>query len=70
MAKDGSPKSRKGRKLGTGAYIAKFDFESKATYVAQTRTTQEDGPDYETGDVIKTTDNTTKTFGFKRAKRK
>ena len=43
---------------------------NKATYVAQTRTTQEDGPDYETGDVIKTTDNTTKTFGFKRAKRK
>ena len=70
MAKDGSPKSKKGRKLGTGAYIAKFDFESKATYVAQTRTTQEDGPNYETGDVIKTTDNTTKTFGFKRAKRK
>ena len=70
MAKDGSPKSRKGRKLGTGAYIAKFDFESKATYVAETSTAQEDGPAYEKGDVIKTTDNTTKTFGFKRAKRK
>ena len=31
---------------------------------------KEDGPAYEKGDVIKTTDNTTKTFGFKRAKRK
>ena len=70
MAKDGSPRSRKGRKLGTGAYIAKFDFESKATYVAETSTAQEDGPKYEKGDIIKTTDNTTKTFGFKRAKRK
>ena len=70
MAPNGSPTSKNGRKLGTGAYIAKFDFESKATYVAETSTAQDDGPAYEKGDVIKTTDNSTKTFGFKRAKRR
>ena len=71
LAPDGSPTTKTGRKLGTGAYIAKFDFVSKATYVADdTSAVQEEGNSYKKGDVIKTTDNTTKTFGFKRAKRK
>ena len=71
MAPDGSPASKSGKKLGTGAYIAKFDFESKATYVSDEPSRNDDGTtSYEKGDVIKTTDNTTKTFGFKRAKRK
>ena len=70
MAPGGAPATKTGRKLGTGAYIAKFDFVSKATYVAETSTAQDDGPAYKKGEVIKTTDNTTKTFGFKRSKRK
>ena len=70
MAPDGAPASKSGKKLGTGAYIAKFDFKSKATYVADNPTTNEDGSSsYKKGDVISTTDNTTKTFGFKRIKR-
>jgi hypothetical protein len=70
MAPDGAPVSKSGKKLGTGAYIAKFDFKSKATYVSDDPTTNEDGStSYKKGDVISTTDNTTKTFGFKRAKR-
>ena len=68
MAPGGAPASKSGRKLGTGAYIAKFDFESKATYVAEPGSGDDD-LDYEKGDVIKTNDNTTKTFGFKRAKK-
>jgi hypothetical protein len=70
MAPDGAPVSKAGKKLGTGAYIAKFDFKSKATYVADTPTKNDDGStSYEKGDVISTTDNTTKTFGFKRIKK-
>jgi hypothetical protein len=70
MAPNGSPASKSGKRLGTGAYIAKFDFDAKATYVADEPTTNEDGStSYKKGDVIKTTDNTTKTFGFKRAKK-
>lgn len=71
LAPDGAPTTKAGRKLGTGAYIAKFDFVSKATYTAEdTPSTEDEGSSYKKGDVIKTTDNTTKTFGFKRAKRK
>ena len=70
MAPDGAPASKSGKKLGTGAYIAKFDFKSKATYVADDPTTNEDGStSYQKGDIISTTDDTTKTFGFKRAKK-
>ena len=70
VAPDGSPTTKSGRKLGTGAYIAKFDFLSKATYVSESIASQDSGSTYKKGDVIKTTDNKTKTFGFKRAKRK
>ena len=66
IAPHGSPASKKGRLLGTGAYIAKFDFESKATYVSDDVSGD---TDYEKGEVITTNDNTTKTFGFKRAKK-
>ena len=70
MAPDGAPTTKTGRKLGTGAYIAKFDFLSKATYTAESTPVQGESSNYKKGDIIKTTDNTTKTFGFKRAKRK
>ncbi len=70
MAPGGSPASKSGKKLGTGAYIAKFDFVSKATYIADEPSTSDDGDvSYKKGDVIKTSDNTTKTFGFKRARK-
>ncbi len=57
LAQDGdAPISAAGKKIATGAYIAKFDFKSTATNVR-------------TGDVQKSSDDATKTFGFKRAKR-
>jgi len=70
MAPTGSPSSRTGKKLGTGAYIAKFDFESKATYMSESvAIAGKEEESHKKGDVIRTTDNTTKTFGFKRARR-
>lgn len=65
----GAPKSKSGKALGTGAYIAKFEFESKATYIAEEAYVGDDGPEYKKGDVIKTSDDKTKTFGYKRTKR-
>jgi len=70
MAHKGTPKSNRGRAIGTGAYIAKFDFESKATYVSAVETAKDNGSAYKQGDVIKTTDDAIKTFGFKRSRRK
>ena len=70
MAPGGAPASKTGRKIGTGAYIAKFDFVSMATYVAESNANQEDGSVYKKGDAIKTSDNATKVFGFKRSRRK
>ena len=70
MAPGGAPASKAGRKIGTGAYIAKFDFVSMATYVAESNANQEDGSVYKKGDAIKTSDNATKVFGFKRSRRK
>jgi hypothetical protein len=70
MAHNGAPKSNRGRAIGTGAYIAKFDFESKATYVSAVETAKDNGSAYKQGDVIKTTDDAIKTFGFKRSRRK
>ena len=58
LAHDGeAPESKKGKKIGTGAYISKFNFKASETNVKsqETKTTKDD---------------TTKTFGFKRAKRK
>lgn len=58
LAHDGeAPKSGKGKKIGTGAYIAKFDFKASETNMKTHQTTS-------------TSDDTTKTFGFKRAKKK
>ena len=70
MAPNGAPASKTGRKIGTGAYIAKFDFVSMATYVAEVAANQDDGSVYKKGDAIKTSDNATKVFGFKRPRRK
>jgi hypothetical protein len=52
-----APKSKAGKKIATGAYIAKFKFKAWE----KNRKTQES---------TSTSDDTTKTFGFKRAKRK
>jgi len=58
LAQDGdAPISAAGKKIATGAYIAKFDFKSTATNV-------------KTGESQKKVDDATKTFGFKRAKKK
>ena len=52
-----APKSKAGKKIATGAYIAKFKFKAWE----KNRKTQES---------TSTSDDTTKTFGFKRAKQK
>ena len=66
-----APVSENGRKMGSGAYIAKFDFKAVATYTGETSVSENtDELSYKNGEKIKTTDNTTKTFGFKRALRK
>ena len=70
MAHKGAPKSNSGRAIGTGAYIAKFDFESRATYVSAVETAKDDGSAYKQGEVIKTSDDATRIFGFKRSRRK
>ena len=58
VAHDGeAPKSKAGKKIGTGAYIAKFDFKAVETNDRTQTTTS-------------TSDDATKTFGFKRIKRK
>ena len=58
VAHDGeAPKSKAGKKIGTGAYIAKFDFKAVETNDRTQTTTS-------------TSDDATKTFGFKRVKRK
>jgi len=71
-AKDNeAPVSKKGNKIGTGAYIAKFDFKAQ-TYCATTF--DESSNDYKAscktvGDKVeKANDNKTKTLGFKRKK--
>ena len=58
LAHDGeAPESKAGKKIATGAYISKFKFKARETNVKTQETTS-------------TSDDTTKTFGFKRAKRK
>ena len=69
-ARNGAPTTQSGRKLGTGAYIAKFDLESKAQYVSAVETARDNGSAYKLGDVVKTADKVTRTFGFKRSRRK
>jgi hypothetical protein len=71
-AKDNeAPVAKKGHKIGTGAYIAKFDFRAES-FCAMTF--DEASNDYKAackavGDKVeKTSDNTTKTLGFKRKK--
>lgn len=58
MAKDGdAPISKAGKKIATGAYIAKFEFKATETNIHSQESTS-------------TKDDTTKTFGFKRGKTK
>ena len=71
-AKDNeAPVSKKGNKIGTGAYIAKFDFTAE-TFCATTF--DETTNDYKAkcsevgARADKATDSKTKTFGFKRRK--
>lgn len=71
VAHDGTaPVSDKGRKLGTGAYISKFDFTAVKTCTEDVNEEEEGGIKCKIGQKDKTTDNTTKTFGFKRSKGK
>ncbi len=58
LAHDGeAPKSKAGKKVGTGAYIAKFKFKAREVNL-------------KTQDTHMITDDKTKTFGFKRARRR
>ena len=69
LAHDGeAPISEKGKKLGTGAYISKFDFKAIQTCTEDYEET--DGISCTVGKKEKVSDNSTKSFGFKRAKRK
>lgn len=71
VAHDGTaPVSDKGRKLGTGAYISKFDFTAVKTCTEDVNEEEEGGIKCKIGQKDKTTDNTTKTFGFKRSNAK
>ncbi len=71
LAKDGeAPVSSAGRKIGSGPYIAKFDFKA-TSYCTETvdGKMRDDGLSCEIGKDEKITDTNTKTFGFKRSKR-
>lgn len=63
-----APVSASGKKLGTGAYISKFDF--KATKICTEDFEEEDGISCKVGQNSSDADNTTKTFGFKRGKKR
>ncbi len=71
-AKDNeAPVAKKGNKIGTGAYIAKFDFTAESFCATTFDATSNDykATCSEVGaKVEKTTDNKTKTLGFKRKK--
>lgn len=60
-----------GKKIGTGPYIAKFDFKA-TSYCTENvdGKTREDGLSCQVGNREKETDSKTKTFGFKRNKAK
>ena len=64
VAPEDYPVSSKGKKIGTGPYISKFDYKVTGTYVAQTADKDDNKDD------IRKTDTFTKTFGFKRAKKR
>ena len=67
-----APVAKKGNKIGTGAYIAKFDFLAESFCAS---TFNEDSNDYKAvcreigAKFEKVSDNKTKTFGFKRKKK-
>ena len=64
VAPEDYPVSSKGKKIGTGPYISKFDYKVVGAYVAKESDAGEDTND------IKKNDTFTKTFGFKRAKKR
>ena len=72
IAKDNeAPVAKKGNKIGTGAYIAKFDFTAESSCATKFDTTNNDykATCSEVGSTaVRATDNKTKTFGFKRKK--
>ena len=64
VAPEDYPVSSKGKKIGTGPYISKFDYKVVGAYVAKESDKGEDTDD------IKKNDTFTRTFGFKRAKKR
>ena len=64
VAPEDYPVSTKGKKIGTGPYISKFDYKVVGAYVAKESDAGEDT------DEIKKNDTFTRTFGFKRAKKR
>ncbi len=58
-----APVSETQKKIGSGAFISQFNFNSKAIYMADSAS--EDGS-YTKGSLIKTKKDITKTFGFRR----
>ena len=71
-AKDNeAPVAKKGNKIGTGAYIAKFDFTAESFCAAKFDETNNDykATCSEVGAIVeKASDSKTKTLGFKRRK--
>ncbi|SMG45208.1 hypothetical protein, partial [Fibrobacter sp. UWB13] len=66
-----APVAKKGNKIGTGAYIAKFDFTAESFCASKFDETTNDykASCAEVGArVEKATDSKTKTLGFKRRK--
>ncbi len=72
IAKDNeAPVAKKGNKIGTGAYIAKFDFTAESSCATRFDASNNDykATCSEVGSTaVRATDNKTKTFGFKRKK--
>ncbi|WP_073229839.1 glycoside hydrolase family 9 protein [Fibrobacter sp. UWEL] len=72
IAKDGdAPVSVDGKKIGTGPYIAKFDFKATSTCTETVDSKlRDDGLSCVQGDRKKESDSKTRTFGFKRNKKR
>ena len=72
IAKDNeAPVAKKGNKIGTGAYIAKFDFTAESSCATKFDASSNDykATCSDVGSIaMRTTDNKTKTFGFMRKK--
>lgn len=60
-----APVSKSGKKIGTGPYIARFNFKSNAVYMVDP-VNEEDT--HKKGDILKVKEQKTSTFGFRRLK--